>query len=286
MSGLIAIVGRPNTGKSALFNRIVGRRIAIVHDQPGVTRDRVSAEVEWRGRPFTLVDTGGIGLLRREKAADVIARAALDQAQLAIDAAHVILLVVNVQEGVVPLDLEVASRLRVCSKPVLVAINKVDHPKAEAGVAQFAELGFDELFPVTAIHGEGVPALVEAAVKLLPVPSSELAGGASVPASLSEPGTRNPEPGTPTALPEPLKLAIVGRPNVGKSSIINALTNSERVIVTPIPGTTRDSVDVPFEIETDGVRQPCVLIDTAGVRKYRRIDDSVEFFSVERTKDS
>src|SRR6266487_2145149 len=174
MSALIAIVGRPNTGKSALFNRIVGRRIAIVHDQPGVTRDRVSAEVEWRGRPFTVVDTGGIGLLRREKAADVIARAALDQAQIAIDAAHVILLVVNVQEGIVPLDLEVASRLRVSGKPVIVAVNKVDHPKAEAGVAQFAELGFDKLFPVTAIHGEGVPALVEAAVNLLPVPGSEL----------------------------------------------------------------------------------------------------------------
>ena len=270
MSALIAIVGRPNTGKSALFNRIVGRRIAIVHDQPGVTRDRVSAEVEWRGRPFTLVDTGGIGLLRREKAADAIARAALDQAQIAIDAAHVVLLVVNVQEGIVPLDREVASRLRVSGKPVLVAVNKVDHPKALAGVAEFAELGFDKLFPVTAIHGEGVPALVEAAVKLLPVPSSE--------------SPENPEPGTRNS--EPLRLAIVGRPNVGKSSIINALTNSERVIVSPIPGTTRDSVDVPFEIETDGVRQPCVLIDTAGVRKYRRIADSVEFFSVERTKDS
>ena len=279
MSALIAIVGRPNTGKSALFNRIVGRRIAIVHDQPGVTRDRVSAEAEWRGRPFTLVDTGGIGLLRREKAADVISQAALDQAQIAIDAAHVILLVVNVQEGIVPLDLEVASRLRACGKPVLVAVNKVDHPKAEAGVAQFAELGFDNLFPVTAIHGEGVPALVEAAVKLLPVPSSEfkVPGSESADAENPEPGTRNPEP---------LRLAIVGRPNVGKSSIINALTNSERVIVSPIPGTTRDSVDVPFEIETDGVRQSCVLIDTAGVRKYRRIDDSVEFFSVERTKDS
>ncbi len=275
MSALIAIVGRPNTGKSALFNRIVGRRIAIVHDQPGVTRDRVSAEAEWRGRPFTLVDTGGIGLLRREKAADVIAQAALDQTQIAIDAAHVILLVVNVREGIVPLDLEVASRLRVCGKPVLVAVNKVDHPKAEAGVAQFAELGFDKLFPVTAIHGEGVPALVEAAVKLLPEPTVESRESSDGEALDVRPSTF-----------DALKLAIVGRPNVGKSSIINALTNSERVIVSPIPGTTRDSVDVPFEIETDGVRQSCVLIDTAGVRKYRRIDNSVEFFSVERTKDS
>ena len=124
MGGLIAIVGRPNVGKSALFNRIVGRRIAIVHDQPGVTRDRVSAEAEWRGQPFTLVDTGGLGLLRGEKANDVIVNAAIEQVSLAIEAANLIILVVNVQEGVVPLDREVASRLRKSGKPVLVAVNK------------------------------------------------------------------------------------------------------------------------------------------------------------------
>jgi len=283
MSGLIAIVGRPNVGKSALFNRIVRRRIAIVHDQPGVTRDRVSAEAEWRGRPFTLVDTGGIGLLRREKSDDVIVKAAFDQVQIAIDAAHVTILVVNVQEGIVPLDREVADRLRVSGKPVLVAVNKVDNRKAEIGVGEFAELGFEKIFPVTAIHGEGVEALVEAAVKFLPK-ESVVSGQWSV---------ESDEGRAPSATDygllttdQPLRLAIVGRPNVGKSSIINALTKSERVIVSPVPGTTRDSIDVPFEIETDGVRQPCVLIDTAGVRKYRRIDDSVEFFSVERTKDS
>src|SRR5258706_3343574 len=126
MGGIIAIVGRPNVGKSALFNRIVGRRIAIVHDQPGVTRDRVSAEAEWRGQPFTLVDTGGIGLLRREKATDVITQAALAQVELAIEAAHLIILVVNVQEGSTPLDVEAAARLRRSGKPVLVAVNKVD----------------------------------------------------------------------------------------------------------------------------------------------------------------
>ena len=168
MSGLIAIVGRPNVGKSALFNRIVGRRIAIVHDQPGVTRDRVTAEGEWRGRPFTLVDTGGIGLLRREKAEDVIIKAAFDQVQIAIDAANVIILVVNVQEGMVPLDREVAARLRVSGKPVLIAVNKVDNYKSEAGLTEFAELGFEQMFPVTAIHGAGIEALMEAAVKLLP----------------------------------------------------------------------------------------------------------------------
>jgi GTP-binding protein len=279
MPGLIAIVGRPNVGKSALFNRIVGRRIAIVHDQPGVTRDRVSAEAEWRGKPFTLVDTGGIGLLRGEKADDVITRAALTQVELAIDAANVIILVVNVQEGVVPLDREAANRLRRSGKPVLVAVNKVDTSRVEAGALEFSELGFDKLFPVTAIHGEGIEALMDAATALLPVETPE-------PAPESEPSDVAPhEPGTRHHA-TPLKLAIVGRPNVGKSSIINSLTQSERVVVSPIPGTTRDAVDVPFEVITEGVHQSYVLIDTAGMRKTRRVNDSIEFFSVKRAEDS
>jgi GTPase len=284
MSGTIAIVGRPNVGKSALFNRIVGRRIAIVHDQPGVTRDRITAEAEWHGRPFTLIDTGGIGLLRREKSEDVIVRAAVDQVQLAIEAADVILLVVNVQEGVVPLDQEVAQRLRECGKPVFVVVNKTDNAKAETGAGEFAELGFERMFPVSAIHGLGLEDLLNAAVAALPKPVAGLEFGVSgsEPADTgSPPETRNQKPET-----TPLKLAIVGRPNVGKSSIINALTRSERVIVSPIPGTTRDAVDVPFEVETEGVRQSYVLIDTAGVRKRRSIDDSIEFFSVQRSEDS
>ena len=144
VSHLIAIVGRPNVGKSALFNRIVGRRIAIVHDQPGVTRDRISAEAEWQGRAFTLVDTGGIGLLRRESSKDVIVKAAIEQVGLAIDSADVIVFVVNVQEGIVPLDREVAQRLRQSGKTVLVAVNKVDEFRAEAGVAEFSALGFEK----------------------------------------------------------------------------------------------------------------------------------------------
>jgi GTP-binding protein len=268
MSGLIAIVGRPNVGKSALFNRIAGRRIAIVHDEPGVTRDRISAEVEWQGRPFTLVDTGGIGLLRRERATDAITKAALEQVELALEAANVILFVVNVQEVVVPLDREAADRLRRSGKPVLVAVNKVDSARFQAPAVEFSELGFERVFPVTAIHGEGVEDLMAAAVGLLPEPPN--AGPSEI---------RNPES-------EILKLAIVGRPNVGKSSIVNALTRSDRVIVSPVPGTTRDSVDVPFEVETDGVRQRYVLIDTAGLRKTRRVDDSVEFFSVQRAEES
>lgn len=269
MSGIIAIVGRPNVGKSALFNRIAGRRIAIVHDQPGVTRDRITAELEWQGNPFTLIDTGGIGLLRGETSADVIVKAAVDQVDLAIEAAHLIVMVVNVQEGVVPLDEEVAQRLRKSGKTVFVAVNKTDDNKAEAGAGEFTALGFDRLFPVSAIHGLGIPALMTEALKLLPkTPPAD------------------PEAGPSDQKLEVIKLAIVGRPNVGKSSIINAITQSDRVIVSPIPGTTRDSVDVPFEVDTEGVRQRYILIDTAGMRKSRRVNDSVEFFSVKRSEDS
>jgi GTPase len=279
MPGLIAIVGRPNVGKSALFNRVVGRRIAIVHDQPGVTRDRVTAEAEWAGRSFTLVDTGGIGLLRREKADDIIARAALEQVELAIEAAQVIILVVNVQEGIVPLDREAAARLRNSGKPVLVAVNKVDTSRVENNALEFSALGFEKLFPVSAIHGEGIGPLLDAATALLPAepppPAApfDAQGEAQAEAKASAPSA-------------PLKIAIVGRPNVGKSSIVNALTHSERVVVSPIPGTTRDAVDVPFEVETDGVRQSYVLIDTAGMRKARSVGDSIEFFSVKRAEDS
>ena len=283
MPGLIAIVGRPNVGKSALFNRIARRRIAIVHDQPGVTRDRITAEVEWNGQPFTLVDTGGIGLLRREKANDVIVKAALEQVGLAIEAANVIILVVNVQEGVVPLDREAAARLRHSGKPVLVAVNKVDTHRAETATAEFSELGFDQLFPVSAIHGEGIEPLMSAAMAFLEVQSPKSEVRTEAPSEAEEEDADHASRITP---PAPLKLAIVGRPNVGKSSIVNALTQSERVVVSPIPGTTRDSVDVPFEVITEGVRQSYVLIDTAGLRKTRSVDNSIEFFSVKRAEES
>ena len=283
MPGLIAIVGRPNVGKSALFNRIAGRRIAIVHDQPGVTRDRITAEVEWSGRPFTLVDTGGIGLLRREKANDVIVKAALEQVELAIEAANVIILVVNVQEGVVPLDREAAARLRHSGKPVLVAVNKVDTHRAETAASEFSELGFDQIFPVSAIHGEGIEPLMKSAMAVLEVRSPESEVRSEAP---NEPEQGDTDHASRITPPAPLKLAIVGRPNVGKSSIINALTQSERVVVSPIPGTTRDSVDVPFEVITEGVRQSYLLIDTAGLRKTRSVDNSIEFFSVKRAEES
>ena len=284
MSGLIAIVGRPNVGKSALFNRIVKRRIAIVHDQPGVTRDRVSVEAEWKGRPYTLMDTGGIGLLRGEKSSDVIIKAAVEQVGMAIESADAIILVVNVQEGIVPLDREVAQRLRKSGKPVLVAVNKVDTHRLEAQTTEFGQLGFEKIFPVSAIHGEGIENLMNAAAAYLPasVPATEGEIPETLPADGDAPETKERVPRNAG----PLKIAIVGRPNVGKSSIINALTNSKRVIVSPIAGTTRDSVDVPFEVETDGVRSKYILIDTAGMRKARQVDDSVEFFSVQRACES
>jgi GTP-binding protein len=281
VSNLIAIVGRPNVGKSALFNRIVKRRIAIVHDQPGVTRDRVSVEAEWHGKSFTLVDTGGIGLLRREKSTDIITKAALEQVEIAIEAASSIILVVNVQEGVVPLDREVAQKLRASGKPILVAINKVDTSLAEKNMDEFARLGFEKMFPVSAIHGEGIENLMDAATSYLPAASPEPEVSEPVEGEADAPVRRKKGP---------LRLAIVGRPNVGKSSIINALTKSDRVIVSPIPGTTRDSVDVPFEVKVgdagDATTEKYVLVDTAGIRKTRSIDDSVEFFSVQRSEES
>jgi len=229
------------------------------------------------------VDTGGIGLLRGEKADDLIVKAALEQVELAIEAANVIILVVNVLEGVVPLDREVAARLRRSGKPILVAANKADTQQAEPQAAEFTELGFEKVFPVSAIHEVGIEALMKEAVELLPAKidacpmssdENRVTGDA---VDITSPVIRHPSP---------LKLAIVGRPNVGKSSIINMLTRSARVVVSPTPGTTRDAVDVPFEVETDGAREKYILIDTAGMRKTRRVDDSIEFFSVKRAEDS
>ena len=263
MSGTIAIVGRPNVGKSALFNRIAGRRIAIVHDMAGVTRDRVTAEVEWAGHPFTLVDTGGIGLIPGEKSDDVIATATVDQVNVAIEAAEAIIFVVNLQEGIVPLDVEVAQHLRQNGKPTILAINKADNTKIEENSVEFASLGFERMHAVSALHDRGTDGLIEEALTNLPKETP----GESI---------KNPEDAE-------LKLAFVGRPNVGKSSIINALTESERVIVSDIPGTTRDAVDVPFTIETKGREQHCLLIDTAGMRKKSRVKETLEYFSVTRT---
>jgi len=263
---LVAIVGRPNVGKSALFNRIVGSRVAIVHDQPGVTRDRISATVEWRGRAFNIVDTGGIGLAPREASHDKIIAAARTQVDVAIEAATLIIYTGDVHDGVTPLDEEIVRMLRTSGKPVFVAANKADNRQtSNSAMSEFSSLGFEKLFPISALHGHGVGELLDAIVTALP--------------SITPPLHHS----TPLSA---TKIAIVGRPNVGKSSLINALLKEERVIVSEVPGTTRDAVDVPFSTEADGVRRDYMLIDTAGIRPTRKIDNSVEFYSVKRSEQS
>ncbi len=257
MTPILAIVGRPNVGKSTLFNRIVGRKIAIVHEEPGVTRDRVSAPARWEEKSFEAVDTGGIAFMDDERARDPMAAAMLRQAEVAIEMATVIVLVVDVTAGVAPLDIEIARKLRACGKPVVLAVNKVDSYRRDAGVGEFAELGFRDAFPIAAAHGLGVRELLDAAT-------------ADFPASVA-----GEEPAAP-------RIAIVGKPNAGKSSLINCILQSDRTIVSDIPGTTRDSVDVPFSV---GDRR-YVLIDTAGLRHRSKIRTSVDQFGLMRAERS
>lgn len=257
MNSILAIVGRPNVGKSALFNCIAGRRIAIVHQEAGVTRDRVSAIATWRDKTFEVVDTGGIAFMDDEKTGDVLAGATRVQAEVAIELASALVLVVDVTAGITPLDLEIAGKLRVSGKPIFLAVNKVDNEQRMPAVTEFAELGFEKMFPIAAVHGLGVPGLLDVATEAF-------AAG-------------KPEEPVRTA-----RIAIVGRPNVGKSSLINAILQSERTIVSDIPGTTRDSVDVPFTL--DG--KSYVLIDTAGLRHRSKIKTSVDQFGLMRAERS
>ena len=238
-----------------MFNRIAGRRIAIVHEQPGVTRDRVSAIATWRDKSFEVVDTGGIAFMDEEKTADVLAAATRRHAEIAIEMASAIVMVVDVTTGVTPLDIEIARKLRRSGKPIFLAVNKVDNEQRMPAVAEFATLGFDEQFPIAAIHGLGVPALLDAATQ------GFNAG------QLEEPATR---------------IAIVVRPNVGKSSLINCIMKNERTIVSETPGTTRDSVDVPFALN----EKLYVLIDTAGLRHRRKIKTSIDQFGLMRAERS
>jgi GTP-binding protein len=244
----VVILGRPNVGKSTLFNKLTGSRRAIVGDEPGITRDRIYGRAEWRGREFKLVDTGGI--IPDEK--ELIPANILRQARAALDEAALILLVVDARAGITPLDEELAELARSIHKPVFVAANKVDSARLEADAGEFEQWGFAEVFPVSAEHGNGVGELLDAALELLPAPE-----------------TRD------QARPE-VRIAIVGRPNVGKSSLVNRLTGSERVIVSPIPGTTRDAVDTDIEYEGAQFR----LIDTAGIRRKGKPELLAEKVSV------
>lgn len=249
---VIALVGRPNVGKSALFNRLVGRRVAIVQDEPGVTRDRIHGECEWSGRTATVIDTGGIDT-RQD---DDIPSQSRRQASIAIDMADVIVLVVDGREGLTALDEDVADMLRRQAKPVFIAVNKMDNP-ADMGqpeIYDFYRLGLGDPIPVSAEHGRNVGDLLDRVFGALPEMDEEEEGI------------------------EPIRVAIIGRPNVGKSSLVNALVGEERAIVSDTPGTTRDVVDIRLQRGDT----PFILLDTAGMRRRSRVDSSVEHYSVVR----
>ena len=256
-AGKVAIVGRPNVGKSALFNRLAGRNIAIVHDQPGITRDRLAAPCVRGARPFVIWDTGGIGGAGETELTTQV-RTAADAAMRDSD---VILFVVDAQHGVAPVDADLASMLRKSRTPVVLVVNKIDHPNHEALESDFAGLNFKRVVPISAAHGRGISELLETIDRLLPK-QDEGAG--------EEKAARKP----------PVALAIIGRPNAGKSSLINSILKDQRTIVSEIAGTTRDAIDIPYE--RDG--QKFLLIDTAGMRARSKHSTSVEVFSVMRAE--
>ncbi|MEY2577111.1 MAG: GTPase [Verrucomicrobiota bacterium] len=254
--GTVAIVGRPNVGKSALFNRLVGRNIAIVHDQPGITRDRLAALSSKGRRPFTVWDTGGIGGAGETELTTQV-RGAADSAMRESD---VILFIVDAQAGLNPIDQELAKLLRKSKSPVVLVVNKIDHEKHEDLDADFARLGFDNSIPISAAHGRGISDLLEVVDGLLP-----------------ETQIQNP---TPEIQDAPTSLAIVGRPNAGKSSLINSILRDARTIVSELPGTTRDAVDILYERNGEKF----LFIDTAGMRQRSKHSTSVEVFSVMRAE--
>lgn len=259
----IAIIGRPNVGKSALFNRLVGRKIAIVHDQPGITRDRISAICERGAQPFTVWDTGGIFGAGEVELTGQVLRAVKE----ALRESDLLLFVVDAKDGLTPVDKELARMLRKSQKPVLLTINKIDHDKHESLAADFDSLGFDRNVSVSAEHNRGVADLLDQISQLLPDVSGQKSEVRDQESEMSE---------------QPISIAIIGRPNVGKSSFINAIVQSERAIVSELPGTTRDSVDIAYERDGRQFR----FIDTAGMRRRGKVSSSVEVFSVMRAERS
>ncbi len=252
MSSIVAIVGRPNVGKSTLFNRILRQRSAIVDDVPGVTRDRHYGTTDWNGKTFTVIDTGGYV----PQSADVFERAIREQAEIAIEEAHAVVFVVDVLDGVTPLDEEIARILHRSNKKVFLVANKIDNTKREVDAAQFFPLGFGEPLAVSALGGRRIGDFLDVVTAAFPKNGEEV-----------EEGTRT------------LKLAIVGKPNVGKSSLVNALLGKRRNIVTHVPGTTRDAIDSVLKYQGEKI----LLIDTAGLRRKSRIKESVEFYSTIRS---
>ena len=250
---IVAIVGRPNVGKSTLFNKLAGERVAIVEDTPGVTRDRIYYEIEWNGRAMMIVDTGGI----EPASDDVILRQMRVQAEIAIETADVIVFLTDVHSGLVSDDREVAAMLQKSGKPVILAVNKVDSIGAlPMEFYEFYELGFDDPIPLSSVHGTGTGDLLDRILELAPGDEQ----------SEEEDGW--------------IKVAVIGKPNAGKSSIVNRILGEDRMIVSDIPGTTRDAIDARLENEYGKY----IFIDTAGIRRQSRVDDRVEKFSVLRAK--
>ncbi|WP_018133209.1 ribosome biogenesis GTPase Der [Effusibacillus pohliae] len=247
---VVAIVGRPNVGKSTLFNRLAGERIAIVEDKPGITRDRIYASAEWLDRKFHIIDTGGIEI----GSEDEIMLRIREQAELAINEANVIIFLVDGQTGLTTTDRDVAEILFRSKKPVVLAVNKLDNPKMLDNRYEFYELGLGEPIPIAAGHGIGIGDLLDEVVKHFPAEEEE------------------------EYSPETIKFAMIGRPNVGKSSLVNAILGEERVLVSEVAGTTRDAIDTPFSREG----QDFVIIDTAGMRKRGKIYETTEKYSVMR----
>ncbi|MEX0929149.1 MAG: ribosome biogenesis GTPase Der, partial [Balneolales bacterium] len=251
MLPVVAIVGRPNVGKSTFFNRLIGERQAIVHDQTGVTRDRHYGESYWNDRDFTVIDTGGY----LPERGNVIVDGIREQVQIAINEADVIIFLVDVEQGITDLDQAVAEILRKQAKPIVVVANKADNTERSWQASEFYKLGFEDVFALSSITGTGTGELLDYLVTLLP-----------------EETKNNNEDGTP-------KIAIIGRPNVGKSSLVNALLNDERSIVTDIAGTTRDSINSRLTFHDKSY----VLVDTAGLRRKSKVAENIEFFSAVRT---
>ncbi len=248
---LIAIVGRPNVGKSTFFNKVAGKKISITEDKPGVTRDRLYADAEWRGKAFSMVDTGGIEL----RSDDTMWKEIKKQAEVAIDTAQVIMLFVDGREGLTSSDYDVADMLRRSKKPVILVVNKIDE-YSEEKVFEFYSLGLGEPYPISAEHGTGIGDLLDEAVSWFEK--------------------------VDTTEDESIKIAVVGKPNAGKSSLVNRLLGFERSIVTDIAGTTRDAIDSKFTFNgTD-----YTIIDTAGIRKKSKVEDDIEYYSVMRAFDA
>ncbi|MFC2005706.1 ribosome biogenesis GTPase Der [Chloroflexota bacterium] len=247
---IVAIIGRQNVGKSTLLNRMAGKRIAITADLPGTTRDRILASVSWQGTEFTVVDTGGLEV----KSQSTVSQGVQEQVKTAILEADVVIFLVDVRDGITPFDLETADMLRQVSKPLLLVANKADNAKLETEAVEFYELGLGEPVIISAHHGRGTAELLDRIIALLPVPPPV------------------------KAEPEAMKVAIVGRPNVGKSMLLNTLLGKERVIVDDTPGTTRDAIDTLFDFEEQSV----LLIDTAGIRRRGRLGVRIERYSVIR----